>query len=166
MRSSELFDRKLYCVLWTMEETEFGSRACSSRQGLCWLQQLAQLWIIQPQTLIKHQTASPAASGNSWISLALHTLLPSLTTLTGARPWGSYGWPARGKGASWHRHRQTPAELTVPGINAVAAFTHQCLCKAEGRCLQQKLWLMLGPPVIPKGRRFFFFLNPLLQWQT
>lgn len=49
--------------------------------------------------------------------------------------------------------------LLLPLLSSV-----YCFCK--GSCLPQKTWLMLGPPVVPKGHGFFCFLSLFLQGQT
>lgn len=144
----------------------FDIGACASPRGLCWLKQPSQLWIIHPQTLIKQQMASPAASGDSWTSLALHTHCHPYPSL---QEEGHEGTREEMQGtrcvlpSPWPDCSRVPLSqelaLPLPLLSSVYGF-----CK--GSCLPQKMWLILGPPVVPKGHRFFCFLSPFLQGQT
>jgi len=48
--------------------------------------------------------------------------------------------------------------LLLPCLSGLYAFF-----KAEGSCLQQILWLVLGPPFVPKGHSFFCFPSLFVQ---
>lgn len=142
--------------MWRKQWLE--SAACASLRSLLtpadW-----SAWNYQPQTLIMQQTTSPTASEHSWTSLALHILVPSLSPLTGAKEL----WE-RCMGNRYRPLQSAPVHkltLLLPVLCGVCAFF-----RAEASCWPQELWLVLGPPVIPKARRYFFFLSPWLQVQT